>query len=142
MTDSKAAAITGRDECIEVCRFASYRRRAKHISRAYKFLMQCGEPISEIRVGRGSWIRNIGQLDKVSVGAVRQLNRRALDSLHNSELVAIGAVKVGPATLGATELWVAEIHELVTWDEIDTLKVAFSPLDSPPTGLPEYPDVI
>jgi hypothetical protein len=138
--ESCSTTICGHDECVEVCRFASY--RVKHIVRAHKLLMQCGEPIFEIRVARGVWVRNIGHLREVSVGAVKQLNRRALDSLHYSDLVAIGAVKVGPASVEATELWVAEIHALVTWGEIDTLKAAFRPLDFPPAGLPEYPDVI
>ena len=135
----------GREEkCVEVCRFAASQRRVKHIIAAHRLLSQCGEPIFEIRVARGVWVRHIDHLSEVSVGAVKQLNWRALDSLYNLGLVAIGAFKVGPANLFNTNLWVAEIHELMAGGEMDIedIKAAFTPAAPPPGGSPEYPDLI
>jgi hypothetical protein len=142
--ESCSTTICGRDKCLEVCRCAAYRRRIKNIVAAHKLLGQCGEPIFQIRVARGVWVRDINHLREVSVGAARQLNRRALDSLYNPDLVAIGVFKVGPATHVSKELWVAEIHELVASGEqdIDDIKAAFSPMNLPPGGMPDYPDVI
>jgi hypothetical protein len=142
--ESCSTTICGCYKCLEVCRFAAYRRRVKQIVAAHKLLAQCGEPIFEIRVARGVWVRNIDQLSEVSVGAAKQLNRRALDSLFNPDLVAIGTFKVGPATLASKVLWVAEIHELIAGAErdIDDIKDAFLPMNFPPMGMADYPDVI
>jgi hypothetical protein len=127
--ESCCTTVCGRDECIEVCRFAAYRRRVRHIVAAHNLFTQCGEPIFEIRVARGVWVRDIGRLSEVSVGAARQLNRRALDSLYNPDLVAIGAFKVAPGNLFNRDLWVAEIHELIAGGEMDMedIKAAFIP---------------
>ena len=132
-----STTICGCDKCLEVCRFAANRRRVRQIVAAHKLLRQCGEPIFQIRVARGVWVRNIDHLIEVSVGAAKQLNRRALDSLYNPDLVAIGVFKVGPTTHVEKELWVAEIHELVASAErdIDDIKGAFSPMNCPPMGI-------
>jgi hypothetical protein len=136
--------ICGRHRCSEVCRFAAYDRRIKHIAAAHSLLTQCDDPIFEIRVSRGCWVQPVDELNKVSVGAARQLNRRALDSLYNPDLVAIGAFKVCPANLFNAGLWVAEIHELITGGEMDIedIKAAFTPAALPPGGTPEYADLI
>ena len=142
--ESCGTTICGCDKCLEVCRFAAYRRRLQQIVAAHRLLEQCGEPIFEIRVARGVWVRDINHLREVSVGAAKQLNRRALDSLYNPDLVAIGVFKVGPATYVGKELWVAEIHELLAGGErdIDDIKGAFSPMNFPPMGISDYPDAI
>jgi len=136
--------ICGRRKCSEVCRFAAYDRRVKHIAAAHKLITQCGEPIFEMRIARGCWVRHIGDLGEVSIGAAKQLNRRSLDSLHNSNLVAVGAFKVGPGNLYVEDLWVAEIHQLVAGGDmaIENIKAAFSAMNFPPMGISDYPDVI
>ena len=131
----------GRDKCSEVCRFGVYGRRLKHIATAHDLITQCGEPIFEIRLARGCWVRPADELDKIKIAAAKKLNRRALDSLYHPDLVAIGALKVQPATRIDSVFWIAEIHELIAGAELENIKAAFTPEGRSPNGPPEYENI-
>jgi hypothetical protein len=128
---SKALArcTTGRcggAECVEVCAFADWRRRLLEIPAAYRLIKKTDGPVYEVRVVRGIWARPIGDLHDVSMAAAKQLNRRALDSMYNPELVAAGTFKVSLAPEYLEPHWICEIHEIVVGAQKDDLEKAFS----------------
>ena len=136
----------GRYDCLEVCRFASFQRRIKHIIAGHRLITSCGDLVFEVCIARGGWIRRCGELDQVSIGAAKKLNRRALDGLHNPNLVAIGTLKVAPANyFNVEELWVVKIHQLVAgadW-EAEDIKSVFIPKGWAPRWYdPKYPNVL
>ena len=113
-------------ECVEVCAFADWRRRLQEIPAAYRLIKKTDGPVYEVRVVRGIWARPIGDLHDVSMAAAKQLNRRALDSLYNPELVAAGTFKVSLAPEYLKPHWICEIHEIVVGAQKDDLEKAFS----------------
>lgn len=71
----------------------------------------------------------MGDLHSISTNAAKQLNRRALDKLFNSNLVAVGAFKISlwPRP-GIGDLWPGEIHEVVSGASKPELEKVFSSL--------------
>ena len=59
------------------------------------------------------------------MAAAKQLNRRALDSMYNPELVAAGTFKVSLAPEYLEPHWICEIHEIVAGARKDDLEKAF-----------------
>ena len=113
-------------KCVEVCAFADWRRRLLEIPAAYKLMKKTDGPVYEVRVVRGIWARPIGDLHDVSIAAAKQLNRRALDSMCNPELVAGGTFKVSLAPECLEPHWICEIHEIIVGAQKDDLEKAFS----------------
>jgi hypothetical protein len=118
----------GRVNCLEACCFGACRRRLAAILAIYKLLQKCDPPLCEVRTARGVWVRPFGKLQEASIEAAKQLNRRALDSLHDTRIVAVGAFKVAPAVppLDDDERWRCEIHQLVAGVKKEDLERIFS----------------
>jgi hypothetical protein len=115
----------GSAKCVEVCAFADWRRRLEEIPAAYRLLKKATGPVHEVRVTRGVWARPIGDLHKVSIVAAKELNRRALNTVHIPELVAFGTFKVSLAPKYVEPHWICELHEIVTDAEKRDLEKAF-----------------
>ena len=64
-------------------------------------------------VSRGVWSQAQGSLNRLSIGAARQLNRRALDSLFQIDIVAVGTLKISVDPVRQGRPWRAEIHQVV-----------------------------
>ena len=104
----------GRVNCLEACRFGACRRRLAAISAIYELLQKCNPPLYEVRIIRGVWARSFGKLQEASIEAAKQLNRRALDSLHDTRIVAVGTFKAAPAgVVHGWKRWITEIHQIV-----------------------------
>ena len=118
----------GRVNCLEACCFGMCRRRLTAISAIHDLLQKCNPPLYEVRIARGVWVRPFGKLLEASIEAAKQLSRRALDSLHDTKIVAVGAFKVAPAVppLDDDERWRCEIHQLVAGVKKEDLEQIFS----------------
>ena len=92
-----SATRCGTAECAEACYFGTFRRRLQEVPAALRCLQKAGPPYYEVRIIRASWRRTVGQLSTASIVAAKQLNRRALDSLYDLGVVAVGTFKVAPA---------------------------------------------
>ena len=103
----------GQVNCLEGCCFGTYRRRLAAIPAIHDLLQKCNPPLYEVRIGRGVWVRPFGKLQEASTEAAKQLNRRALDTLYDYRIAAVGAFKVAPAVppLDDDERWRCEIHQ-------------------------------
>jgi hypothetical protein len=119
------AGRCGRDDCVEVCAVADWRRRMSQVPAAIKLITEVGGPVYEVRVVRGLWARPIGDLWDVSIAAAKQLNRRAFDSLFMPSLVAVGTFKVSLGPDHLPPLWVCEIHQIAAGAEKAELEPAF-----------------
>ena len=115
----------GSAKCVEVCAFADWRRRLEEIPAAYRLLKKATGPIHEVRVVRGVWARPIDDLHKVSIAAAKELNRRALNTVHIPELVAFGTFKVSLAPKYVEPHWICEIYEIVAGGGKRDLEKAF-----------------
>jgi hypothetical protein len=118
----------GRVNCLEGCCFGTYRRLLAAIPAIHDLLQKCNTPLFEVRIGRGVWVRPFRKLQEASIEAAKQLNRRALDSLHDTRIVAVGAFKVAPAVppLDHDERWRCEIHQIVSGVKKEDLERIFS----------------
>jgi hypothetical protein len=116
----------GRINCAEACYVGTRRRRLKEIPAAYHLLKKTAGPICTVRVIRVVWARPMGGLGNVSIAAAKQLNRRALDSLYNPGLVAIGTLKVSVLVHGSRSQWIIEIHQIVAGAKGAELERVFS----------------
>jgi hypothetical protein len=118
----------GRVNCLEACCFGSCRRRLAAIPAIYDLLQKCNTPLFEVRIGRGVWVRPFGKLQEASIEAARQLSRRALDTLYDYRIVAVGTFKVAPAVppLDHDERWRCEIHQIVSGVKKEDLERIFS----------------
>src|SRR5689334_1304295 len=76
------------DHCREVCAFGRERRRLAQ-SQSIARLLTNETDLFEVRVSRASWSCGLDDLDPVTIGAVINLNRRALDKIQES-VVAVG----------------------------------------------------
>ena len=104
----------GRVNCLEACCFGTCRRRLAAILAIYKLLQKCDPPLYEVRIARGVWARPFGKLQEASIEAAKQLNRRALDTLHDTRIVAVGTFKAAPAgVVHGWKRWISEIHQIV-----------------------------
>ena len=88
--DDCGSNYCGRIRCAEACWFGTRTRRMSEIPAVYRLIAKAAGPVHIVRVVRGVWERPIGDLNRVSIAAAKQLNRRALDSLYNSNVVAVG----------------------------------------------------
>jgi hypothetical protein len=116
----------GRVNCIEVCHFATRRRRLQEIVATCRLLKKVGGRAYEVRVTRASWTQPAGNLRKVSIAAAKQLNRRALDKLYNPNIVAIGTFKLVPPVDQSGDQWQPEIHLIVAGATREELERAYS----------------
>jgi hypothetical protein len=104
----------GRVNCLEVCCFGTCRRRLTAIPAICDLLQKCNPPLYEVRIIRGVWARPYGKLQEASIEAAKQLNRRALDTLHDTRIVAVGTFKVAPTGIvQGWKRWICEIHQIV-----------------------------
>ncbi|MBB4377053.1 hypothetical protein [Bradyrhizobium sp. SBR1B] len=109
-----ARSCGGSDDCMEVCPFGRERRKLAH-GRSIAKLLANQTDLFEVRVSRASWSCGLNDLDPVTIGAVINLNRRALDKIQES-VVAVGTIKVFAAPARdeeAEDVWRWEIHEIV-----------------------------
>lgn len=101
-------------DCTEICAFGRERRRLVH-SQSIARLLANETDLFEVRVSRARWSCGLNDLDPITIGAVINLNRRALDKIQES-VVAVGTIKVfaSPARdEEKKEVWRWELHEIV-----------------------------
>jgi hypothetical protein len=103
----------GRVNCLEACPLGAFRRRLSDIPAALRLLENAREPFYEVRVSRALWSRPFGKLDEAGIKAAKQLNRRALDRLYDTDLIAVGTFKVAPSPSNEQKRWIGEIHQVV-----------------------------
>lgn len=113
--------------CREVCAFGQL-RRIRSQSQSIAQLLANDTDLFEVRVSRANWSCGLNDLDPVTIGAVINLNRRALDKIQES-VVAVGTIKVfaSPARdEEAEDVWRWEIHEIISCSSRDLIDQAFS----------------
>jgi hypothetical protein len=116
----------GRVNCLEACCFGTCRRRLTAIPAIYDLLQKCNPPLYEVRIIRGVWARPFGKLEEASIEAAKQLNRRALDTLHDTRIVAVGTFKAAPAGIvHGWKRWICEIHQIVAGVQQEDFDRAF-----------------
>jgi hypothetical protein len=116
----------GREKCSEACYFGAYRRRMKEIPAAFRLISEHAGPVCLVRVARSAWVRPVGELASVSIGAIKQLNRRALDSLCYPGLVAVGTITVHLWRQTRPRQWAAGIEQVVAGAPTEELERAYS----------------
>jgi hypothetical protein len=116
----------GRKDCMEGCFFGAFRRRLQQVPAALRLLENARPPFHEVRVSRALWSRPFGQLNEAGIAAARQLNRRALDSLYDCGIVAVGSFKVAPSPPHDTKRWICEIHQVIAGAQKEELERALS----------------
>ena len=124
--DDCRADYCGRVNCLEACPFGALRRRLRQVPAAFRLLEDARPPFHEVRIIRGVWSRPFGKLKESSMAAAKQLNRRALDSLYNHKLIAVGTFKASPAPPYEGDRWICEIHQIVAGASKEELDRAFS----------------
>jgi len=115
-----------REECMEACFFGTFRRRLRQVPAALRLLKDARPPFHEVRVSRALWSRPFGKLNEAGITAAKQLNRRALDSLYDCGIVAVGTFKVAPSPPHDTKRWICEIHQVVAGSLTHELERALS----------------
>ena len=123
--DDCGSNYCGRIRCAEACWFGTRTRRMSEIPAVYRLIAKAAGPVHIVRVVRGVWERPIGDLNRVSIAAAKQLNRRALDSLYNSNVVAVGMFKMSISLENSGPRWIPEIYEIVAGPTKDELYAAF-----------------
>lgn len=119
------AGRCGMQRCRDVCRYGNLRRRREQVKAALRLLQKCDGPHFEVRVGHGAWSRPSGSLDKVSLPAAKQLNRRSFDLLHIPSMAAVGMLKVSFSPEDEEGRWKPVIHEIVGGVELADVEKAF-----------------
>jgi hypothetical protein len=104
----------GRVNCLEACPLGAFRRRLSDIPAALRLLENAREPFYEVRMSRALWSRPFGRLGEAGITAAKQLNRRALDRLYHTDVIAVGTFKVAPSPSHEEKRWICEIHQVVT----------------------------
>jgi hypothetical protein len=115
----------GRMKCAEACWFGTRARRMSEVLAVHKLFAQAAGPIHVLRIVRGIWERPIDNLNRVGLAAAKQFNRRALDGLYNSDIVAVGMFNVSIALKNSGSRWIPEIREIVAGPSKDELYAAF-----------------
>jgi hypothetical protein len=116
----------GKKRCREVCAIGARGHRLKAGPAVYRLLEKHSGPLFEVRISPDVWLRKAGELHKASMLAVRQLNRRALDSLYNTNIVAVGSLKVSALPEHFAAAWRLEMHQIVAGVERETLERIFT----------------
>ena len=125
-----------RAHCNAACAFGARSHRLKAIPAAYQLLEKHQGPLFEVRVSPDVWLRKAGELHKANMLAVRQLNRRALDALYNTDVVAVGSLKISALPEHLPNDWHLEMHQIVAGVERETLEGIFtikSPMRTTPS---------
>jgi hypothetical protein len=120
--------VCGRKHCTDACAFGARHRRAEEIVAVHRLFKAAHGPIFEVRLERQLWERRRGELRTVSLAAVKKFNSRALDTLYNRNVMAIGIVTV--AVQFQAPCWTAQIHQIVVGASKTDLDRAFSNLAS------------
>jgi hypothetical protein len=115
----------GRMKCAEACWFGTRTRRMTEIPAVHQLFARAAGPVHVVRIVRGVWERPINSLNRVSIAAVKQLNRRALDRLYNSDVVAVGMFKISISLENSGPSWIPEIYEIVVGPSKEELYAAF-----------------
>jgi hypothetical protein len=115
-------------DCREICPFGRERRRWVQTQSVARLLANETD-LFEVHVSRASWSCGLNDLDPVTIGAVINLNRRALDKIPES-VVAVGTIKVfASAASGeeAEDVWRWETHEIISCSSRDLIDDALNP---------------
>ena len=116
----------GMKRCRDVCRYGSERRLDRQAAAARKLLKKIGGPYFEVHVGRQTWQRPVGDLDKVSLAAAKQVERNALDKLHMLGIAAVGMVKAAFMPDEKESRWHVEIHQVIAGASREEIRTAFA----------------
>jgi hypothetical protein len=114
-----------RTGCSEACAFGARQRRRAETPKIIHLLKQRGGPLRRVRVCRPHWSRPFGELKKVSIAWGKDLAHRALDSLFDNTIIAVGTFKVAPIGID-TGHWLCEIDLIVAGRDETDLQNAFS----------------
>jgi hypothetical protein len=120
------ADYCGRVNCLEACPFGALNRRISDVPAAFRLLQNARPPFHEVRISRALWSRPFGKLNEANIAAAKQLNRRALDSLYDCGIVAVGSFKVAPSPPHDTKRWICEIHQVIAGAKKGDLERALS----------------
>jgi hypothetical protein len=123
--DDCGANHCGLLKCAETCWFGTRARRLREIPAIHQLFAKLTGPIHVVQIVRGVWERPFHQLGRVSIAAAKQLNRRALDDLYKSDIVAVGMFKILIALENSGPRWTPEIHEIVAGPTKSELHTAF-----------------
>ena len=121
-----SATRCGTAECTDACCFGTFHRRLQEVPAALRCLQKATPPFYEVRIIRASWRRPVGQLSTASIAAAKQLNRRALDSLYDPSIFAVGTFEVAPVPPCEGQGWIYEIHQIVAGAKKKDLERIFS----------------
>ena len=116
----------GRVNCLEACPVGAFRRRLSDVPAALRLLENAREPFYEVCVSRALWSRPFGKLDEAGITAAKQLNRRALDRLYNTDVIAVGNFKVAPSPSHEAKRWICEIYQVVAGAKKEDLERVLS----------------
>jgi hypothetical protein len=116
----------GRLKCAEACWFGTRARRMSEIAAVHQLFTQSTGPVFRVTVARTAWERPFHEVNRISIHAAKQLNRRAFDDLYNSDIVAVGVFKVLIALESDGPRWTPEIHQIVAGAPKSDLYTAFS----------------
>jgi hypothetical protein len=116
----------GMKRCRNVCAYGTERRLEQQGAAAHKLLKKVGGPYFEVHVGRHGWQKSIGNLDKVSLAAAKQVERNSLDKLHMPTIAAVGMVKAAFKSEEKDGGWHVEIHQIIAGVGREEIRTAFS----------------
>ena len=117
--------VCGRKRCSDICVYGTKRRLKKQVRAAQELLQKSDGPYFEIFISRAAWSREPGQLQTVTLGAAKQLSRRALDTLQKPTVVAVGMFKAWFDR--AQDRWKMEVHLVVAGLSREELEKAIGP---------------
>jgi hypothetical protein len=116
----------GRLKCAEACWFGTRARRLREIAAVHQLFTQSPGPVYRVSVVRTTWERPFNELNRISIAAAKQLNRRAFDGLYNSNIIAVGVFKMLLVLKNDGPRWTPEIHQIVAGATKSDLYTAFS----------------
>jgi hypothetical protein len=112
--------------CRDICRYGANQRLHWQTFAARKLLKKVGGPFFELRVGRQSWRQPCGGLHKVSLAAVKQVERNALDKLRMPSIAAVGMMKAAYMPDERHGSWHVEIHQIIAGVSRKEIRNAFA----------------
>ena len=84
----------GRVNCLRRVALARAAAGWRQFWRSTSFCKNATHRYTRFALARGVWARPFGKLQEASIEAAKQLSRRALDTLYDNRIVAVGAFKV------------------------------------------------